>query len=343
MENQNIVVVGASAGGLEPLQDLVSQLPPNFPAAVFVAWHMPPEAPSLLPQILQRLTDLPVSHPVNHEKIESGHIYCAAPDYHLVIENNHARLSRGPRENHFRPSIDVLFRSAAWSFGARATGIILSGCLDDGVSGLFAIKRLGGKAIVQDPAEASFPDMPLNALKAVEIDYSVSVKAMGNLLIEFAAEKSPENGHRREPSKYMETEIKIALEENALEIGSLNLGEKTSYTCPECHGALVQIAEGRTVRFRCHTGHAFSLNSLMIEVTKGIETSLWNSLRVIEESQILMSHVARHLSENGNEEAAELLLRKVEFARKQASGLRELTFNNQILSADKVLADAAGN
>lgn len=343
MKNQNVIVIGASAGGLEPLQDLVSQLPAKFPAAVFVAWHLPPESPSLLPQILRRLTDLPVSQPGNYEKIEAGRIYCVAPDYHLVIEGDHVRLSRGPKENHFRPSIDVLFRSAAWSHGAQATGIILSGCLDDGVSGLYAIKRMGGVSIVQDPAEAAFPDMPLNAIKTVEIDYSVPIKAMGGLLTTLAAEKLHENGNHRETSKAMETEIKIALEDNALENGWLELGEKTSYTCPECHGALAQIVEGRTARFRCHTGHAFSLNSLMSEVTKSIETSLWNSLRVIEESQLLMSHIARHLSENGNQEAAALLASKIEFAQKQASAVRELTFNNEILSADKLRADSAQN
>jgi two-component system, chemotaxis family, protein-glutamate methylesterase/glutaminase len=339
MENQNIIVIGASAGGLEPLQDLVSQLPANFGAAVFVAWHMPPEAPSLLPQILARLTDLRVSQPVDNEKIETGRIYCAAPDHHLVINDDRVRLSRGPKENHFRPSIDVLFRSAAWSYGARASGVILSGCLDDGVSGLFAIKQLGGKAVVQDPAEALFPDMPLNAMKAVEVDHSVSVKDMGGLLRRIAAERGGGNGHHQ-LLKNMEIEIKIALEEDALKSGALELGEKTAYTCPECHGALVQIVEGRTVRFRCHTGHAFSLNTLLAEVTKSIENSLWSSLRVIEESQLLMNHVADHLGENGNREAAADLMQKVEDAKRRAQGVRQLVLNNEILSADKFKASA---
>ena len=337
---RDIVVVGTSAGGIEVLMDLLAQLPEDFPAAVFIVIHIPPEYPSKLPQILARCSILPVIHPSDNEKIKKGYVYVAPPDNHLIIEGENIRLSRGPKENHFRPAIDVLFRSAAWSCGSRVSGVVLTGVLDDGSAGLFAIKSRGGKTVVQDPNEALYADMPRNAMKAVEVDHCVSVKEMGGLLGNMVKESVEEEGNPA--SEQMELEVKIALEDNAFEKGAIELGEFTPYTCPECHGALVQIKEKKLTRFRCHTGHAFSLNTLLVEVTKSIDNSLWSTLRTIEESQLLMNHIASHLQEAEQNDTADLVLQKADEAQERAKAVRKLVMNNEILSQEKLSGNAKG-
>lgn len=338
---RDIVVIGTSAGGVEVLKELVAQFPADFPAAVFIVMHLPAEYPSKLPEILAYNCRLPVAHAIDEEKYENGHVYVAPSDFHLLIDGAQIRLSRGPRENHFRPAIDVLFRSAARSCGSRVTGIVLTGVLDDGAAGLFAVKSLGGAAIVQDPKDAPYPDMPLNAMKAVEIDYCVPVREMGGLLEKMVNDSAGENDFA--VSEAMELEVKIALDYNAFEHGVMGLGEPTSYTCPECHGALAQIIEGKISRFRCHTGHAFSLNTLLVEVTKSIDSSLWDTLRTIEESELLLKHIARHLQEAGQTDASVMVLRKSEEAKKRAETVRQLVLNHEILSQEKMGVNDAGD
>lgn len=191
MVKRDIIVIGASAGGLKAFETLVSQLPSNFPAAIFIVWHISPDHPSLLPQILARSTSLPVTHAIDKEAIALGHIYIAPPDRHLLVEPGYISLSRGPKENRFRPAIDVLFRSAAHSYGARVTGVVLSGSLDDGAAGLYAIKERGGQAIVQDPSEALYPSMPKAAMNAVKVDYCLPVIKMGTVLANLVDQEIP--------------------------------------------------------------------------------------------------------------------------------------------------------
>jgi two-component system, chemotaxis family, protein-glutamate methylesterase/glutaminase len=173
----DIIVIGASAGGLRAFEAIVSKLPPDLPAAVFVVWHISPDYPSMLPQILTRFTSLPVSHAIDGEPIQTSHIYVAPPDHHLLVEPETVRLSRGPKENRFRPAIDVLFRSAALSYGARVVGVVLSGSLDDGAAGLYTIKERGGIAVVQDPSDALHSSMPRAAMRAVTVDCCMPGKA----------------------------------------------------------------------------------------------------------------------------------------------------------------------
>ncbi|MDP9364956.1 MAG: chemotaxis protein CheB, partial [Chloroflexota bacterium] len=182
MAGRNIVVVGASAGGVEALVNLVRGIPANLPVAVFVVLHVPANATSLLPQILTRAGLLPAAHATDGAPIVHGQIVVAPPDHHLLIERDGIRLSRGPRENRSRPAVDPLFRSAARAFGPRAVGVVLSGSLDDGTSGLAAIKARGGVGIVQDPAEAVFPSMPLSAIEHVAVDHRLPASQIGPLL-----------------------------------------------------------------------------------------------------------------------------------------------------------------
>ena len=335
MLKPDIIVIGASAGGLKAFEILVSQLPSNFPAAVFIVWHISPDYPSLLPEILARSTPLRVKHSSGKEPIRPGHIYVAPPDYHMLVEWGNVRLSRGPKENRFRPAIDVLFRSAARSYGERVIGVVLSGSLDDGAAGLYAIKERGGIAVVQDPSDALHSSMPKAALKAVAVDYCVPIIEMGALLAHLV-NKAILVQEVNPVSKKMDIEVGIAREDNGLEMGIMKLGELSPYTCPECHGVLLQLKEGSLLRFRCHTGHAYSLNTLLAEVTQAIEESLWDGIRTIEASQMLMLHTAKHLREMNEHEAADLLLEKAEDAKRRANLVRQAVMTNEILSQDNL-------
>src|SRR5262245_28426519 len=171
MGSNRIVVIGGSAGGIEALKGLASQLPREFASAICVVVHTSSASPGLLPSILSRAGPLQAEHARDGQRMHAGHFYIAPADYHLMLEPGVLRLTKGPRENRFRPAIDPLFRSAAQVFGPGAIGVVLSGGLDDGTAGLHAIKRLGGTAIVQHPEDAVSPSMPINAAKHVSVDY----------------------------------------------------------------------------------------------------------------------------------------------------------------------------
>jgi len=178
----DVVVVGASAGGVEALSAMLCDMPSSLPTVFFVVLHRSPHRPSYLPLILERTSRLPAEHPRDGEKIRPGRIYVAPPDFHLMVGEGVVRLSHGLKEHHNRPSIDSLFRSAAQVYGQRVIGVLLSGMLDDGVEGLKEIKKHGGLAIVQDPAGAGFPAMPQNALAQVEVDYCLPVTKIRDLM-----------------------------------------------------------------------------------------------------------------------------------------------------------------
>ena len=335
MLKPDIIVIGASAGGLKVFETIVSQLPSNLPAAVFIVWHLSPDYPSLLPEILARQTPLPVKHARGKEPIRPGHIYVAPPNHHMLVEWGNVRLSRGPKENRFRPAIDVLFRSAALAYGQRVIGVVLTGSLDDGAAGLYAIKQQGGIAVVQDPTDALHSSMPMAAMKAVEVDYCVPCIEIGALLVDLVNKAIPVQ-EVNPVSEKMDIEVGIAREDQGLEIGIMKLGELSPYTCPECHGVLLQLKEGSLLRFRCHTGHAYSLNTLLAEVTQSIEESLWDGIRTIEASEMLMIHTAKHLREMNEHEAADLLLQKAEDAKRRAHLVRQALMSNEILSQDNL-------
>ena len=180
------IVIGASAGGLEPLREVVAQLPADLPVPVFVAMHLPANHQSYLPEILSNTGPLPALHPEDNLRIKPGFIYVALPDHHLLVDDGFVAVKRGPKENGFRPSIDALFRSAAYTYGSGAIGVVLSGALHDGTSGLWSIKRLGGIAIVQEPYQAQYPSMPRSALEYVDADYLIPSKEIGALLTRLA-------------------------------------------------------------------------------------------------------------------------------------------------------------
>jgi two-component system chemotaxis response regulator CheB len=314
-------VIGTSAGGIEALRTLAGALPGSFPASIFIVLHTAPNSPGLLASIMERAGPLPAVCVTKTEIIRPGRIYVPAPDHHLIVQSGIARATRGPKENRFRPAIDPLFRSAAQTYGRRVIGVILTGGLDDGTAGLAVVKKLGGTAIVQDPADALFPSMPLSALKHVTVDYRVPLAEIPSLLIRLTREPAADEGALAVP-EHIKIEVDIAQEDNALKAGVMKLGEPSLYACPECHGVLLQVkgeGEGQA-RFRCHTGHAYSIESLLSEMQEKTEDSLWSAIRALEEHVLLLRHLAEHVS--GEPEAARQLKERADQAQQHAQLVR---------------------
>jgi two-component system, chemotaxis family, protein-glutamate methylesterase/glutaminase len=318
---RRVVVIGASAGGLEALRQLVGGLPPDFDAPVCLVQHVAAESPGIIPDILDRAGPLPASLARSGDSLRPGHIYVAPPDRHLLLEPGRLRLTRGPRENRFRPAIDPLFRSAAQVYGPAAIGVILTGRLDDGAAGLWFIKQLGGVAIVQDPRDAPFPSMPQHAAAAVHVDYSVPIQEMAALLARLATTPAGEPVAAAAADR-LGIEVRIAAGDNALDAGVTRLGGPSVYSCPDCHGVMLQIDEGGRVRFRCHTGHAYSVHSLLAAMYEGMEKSLWSAIRVFEEAELLMQHLAGHLDEARHADAARRYAAEARELKTQVDALR---------------------
>lgn len=305
------------------MKELVGGLPEQFPATIILALHLNPNAPSAMPQILTKAGPLPASFPADFEPLKQGHIYVAPPDRHLLLEQGHVRLTRGPKENRFRPSVDTLFRSAAYAYGPRVVGVVLTGMLDDGVAGLWALKDRGGATIVQDPKEAPAPSMPQSAMRYVEVDYSLPLSGIAPLLKELAHTPAVEEG-AYPVSERMKIEVQIAKEHTAIDKGIQNLFEPSNYTCPECQGVLLQLKEGGILRFRCHTGHAYSAGTLLEEGRKGAEDSLWGAVRSLEERILLLRQLAEHLESNDHGVDAAPLLQEIEKAERKADIVRQV-------------------
>jgi two-component system chemotaxis response regulator CheB len=323
---KDIIVVGTSAGGIEALRVLVGALPADLAAPVFIVLHTAPDAPGMLADILDRFSRLPVKMATEGERIRPGRIYVAPPDRHLLLEPNRVRVTRGPKENRFRPAVDPLFRSAAQTYGPRVIGVILTGYLDDGTAGLWTVKQLGGTAIVQDPSDALVPFMPQNALAHVNVDYCLPLEGIAPLLVRLTTKAAEEEGAYQVP-KEVEIEVNIAKEQKALDAGVLQLGEPSNYACPECHGVLLQMKEGTLFRFRCHTGHAYSVESLLSDLTEKMDDALWNSIRAFEEGELFMRHMAEHLGNGENSRSAEAFLTRAEEAKRRAELIRHVATN----------------
>jgi two-component system chemotaxis response regulator CheB len=298
--------------------------------------HTAPDSPGVLAQILDRSGPLPAANAANRERIRPGRVYVAPPDNHLLLEPGLMRLTHGPKENRFRPSIDPLFRSAAQVFGPRVVGVVLTGGLDDGTSGLWAVKRLGGAAVVQNPEEAFMPSMPLSALSQVEVDYTLPLAEIAPLLVRLASTSVAEQGGYEVPEE-LNIEVGIAKEDRALGNEIFKLGTPSIFACPECHGTLLQLKENGRTRYRCHTGHAFSADSLLAEITAHVESSLWSAIRAIDESVMLLRHMAEHVGAEENAAAtAEQFLEKAKEAERRSEVVRRAVFAHENLSGEKV-------
>lgn len=343
MSKRDIVVIGASAGGIIALVEFLKCVPKDFEGYIFVVQHLSPFSPSVLPQILSRAGSLKAVHPRDGDQMKKNTIYIAPPDHHLLLEKDRISIKKGPKENRFRPSIDALFRSAAYTYGSRVIGIVLSGLLDDGTSGLWSVKRHNGLCIVQDPDDAEFPSMPLNVMEYVDVDHSVPICEMGSLVNRLTRELAPEKGQLSEKEKDLfETEVNIAAQDNAFEMGVLEKGDLTPLTCPECSGAMVQFTEGKIIRYRCHTGHGFTDSALLAGVTKAVEENLWKCLRGLEEAIIILEKTARQYEQSGKEEAAGMFYRKAKETHHRARTIRDHIFEQEQMSEDLRFSGSPG-
>jgi two-component system, chemotaxis family, protein-glutamate methylesterase/glutaminase len=332
MATHDIIVIGASAGGVQALSKVVGELPPDLPAAVLIVLHVPSHIPSLLPDILARDSNLQVDHAIDGEPIRRGRVYVAPPDHHLIIEGGRVRLVHGPKENLHRPSIDTLFRSAARWAGPRVIGVVLTGARTDGTVGMRAIKQRGGITIVQDPLEAPFPSMPLSVMHEIKVDYSVPLVEIPPLLNKLAYETAEEEGRYLVPDD-VEIEARIAeqeMEGDELIASVERLGKISKLTCPDCHGALWEIRDEEMLRFRCHVGHAFSAEALNEGQSQMLEIALWSAVRALEEQMMLAKRIVERARKAKQDRAATLFEKRAREAEEHCSVIRQL-----LLSAEK--------
>lgn len=342
MAQKDIVVVGASAGGMDTLARLVAGLPAGFSASVFVVWHTAPGLKSVLPRVLQKAGALPAAHAADGEPIRAGRIYVAPNDHHMLLERGYIRVTKGPKENRFRPAIDPLFRSAAYVYGPRVIGVVLTGGLDDGTAGLWTIKLRGGTAVVQEPSEAVIDSMPLNALSNVEVDHKLPVAEIGPLLARLTGQPAPaERAIPEDEERKIKREVRIAEEADALEENVMQFGELSPFTCPECRGVMAELCEGRIVRYRCHTGHAFSAHSLLEAGNEQVEARLWDAVRALDELVLLLNRLGKEFTKAGDLGAAELCFQQAREAHERSQPIREAATREQPVSADELREEAS--
>jgi two-component system chemotaxis response regulator CheB len=288
MPGRDIIVMGASAGGVDVLTQVVRGLPPALPASVFVVCHFPAGFRSVLPTILSRSGPLLASHARDGEPFYPGHIYVAPPDRHLLLAaDGRVRVTHGPRENHHRPAVDPLFRTAARYYGPRVVGVVLSGSMSDGAAGLLAVRSAGGVAVVQDPADALVAAMPLSATQIAGADHVVAAADLAPLLVELVqgGAAAPTGGSPvPDPIDKMPETVDRDFEQ---QIHNGHRGERSVFSCPECGGALWQVDEAKLVRFRCHVGHAYNGEALLAEQTEALEAALWTAVRTFKEKGVL--------------------------------------------------------
>jgi two-component system chemotaxis response regulator CheB len=328
MPGHDIVVIGASSGGVEVLSRLVSGLPETFPAAVFIVLHVRPDAPSLLPTILNRAGSLPAAHAVDQEPIQTGRIYVAPPGMQMYLHNRRVSVERGPRENQHRPAIDPLFRTAAHYHGSRVIGVILSGALDDGTAGLYAVKQAGGLAVVQDPADAMCSSMPTHALERVSVDHVVKPKDLADLLSRLVREPAPDSSARS--SVTLETPDEADGPFDPVVSGE-RIGTESGLTCPDCHGVLRQVEEGDVLRFRCRVGHAYTSQTMLEAQGDAVENALWIAVRSLEERAVLVQKLANNARRRGHDTVAALFDDRVEAVNRDVQTLRAVIATGRTL------------
>jgi two-component system chemotaxis response regulator CheB len=304
-----IFVVGASAGGLEAMRELLALLPRDFPAPILVIIHTSGDAPGLMPRVLQRASRMAVVNAIDYAPLKPAHVYVAPPNYHLEVESGRMRLVAGPRENGCRPAIDPLFRSAALAYGPAAVGIVLSGYLDDGSAGLHRIKQAGGVTVVQDPEDAIVPDMPRHAAERVRPDHTVPIRELAPLMVRLANEPVAATRVAEVPDNFS---------------SKVDPETPSVFTCPECHGTLWESEEGGTLRFRCRVGHAFTSDNMLQDQQLDVERALWAALRVLEENHELSNRLAARARAKGFDQTEQRYWTRAEESHRNALVLREL-------------------
>jgi two-component system chemotaxis response regulator CheB len=326
MAHRDLIVIGASSGGVEAVSKLLEGLPPTLPAAVFVVVHVRPDTPSYLPAILNRAGRLPAAHAVDAEPIRLGRVYVAPPGMQTYLQLGRIAVRRGPQENLHRPAVDALFRTAAHHYGPRVVGVVLTGSMDDGSAGLEAVKKGGGVAIVQDPKDAAFPSMPSNAIERADPDYCVPLVDLAPLLIGLA-------GNHVDPAPPLEVPLET-LEEAADGdpfLTSEERGIPSALSCPDCSGMLWEVNEGGTLRFRCRVGHAYSAESMEKAQFDSVERALWTALRALEERVALMRKLTADATRRRHHAVATMFEQRTRLIEEDARAVHRLITTGQVL------------
>lgn len=318
MPHRDIVVIGASAGGISATNELLRALSPDLDAALFVVLHVPPEGGTHLPDVLRRGNRWNVDYATDGARWRHRRVYLARPDHHLLVNSARLQVVRGPRENRFRPAIDPLFRSAAEHHGPRVIGCVLSGALDDGTHGLELIKRHGGVAVVQDPEEAIASGMPLSAIQHVEVDHILRVSDLAARLPGLVAEPVAAAPLVAQPKGAPDVAERTAHKQWRRD------GALTEFTCPECGGSLRELDYGSVLRFRCHVGHGYTADHLRADQIAGLDTVFWSALRALEEQSMLRRRMSEFAVLSGRRQAARLLEREARVIELRASAIRRI-------------------
>lgn len=322
--NHDVVAIGASAGGVEVLLGMASELPADLPASIFIVLHTSPDHPSALPDLLTKRGRLPASHPLDGEKIVPGHIYVAPPDNHLLLRQGSMDVARGPRENGQRPAADALFRSASTAYGPRVVGVVLSGYQDCGTAGMMSIKARGGVSVVQAPDTAKASEMPASVIERVPVDHVVRPAELPGLLTCLVNLPAPNE---------------VAPDELVAQLEGSKPGAPAELVCPACQGVLTEAAPGEFHHFRCHAGHAFSLESLVREQSEEMERALWAAVRSLEEGAAL----SRRLMSSATNELRRRFAEKAKTQMEQAGLIRDILLHGFKLDrSDAARLEASG-
>jgi two-component system, chemotaxis family, protein-glutamate methylesterase/glutaminase len=326
-----LVVIGASAGGIEALSELAAHLDLSMPAAILVVIHVAPTATSVLPQIIERAGRLPARHANDGDPLEPGVIVICPPNRQLLVEREHIRLHQGPREHGLRPAIDPLFRSAAATAGPRCIGVILSGVLDDGTAGLVAVKTAGGIAIVQDPETALHPDMPAAAIGHLDVDHIAApaaiAKALGEVVRVMGADPLDETDVHSGSGNPLS-------EEETMESGAID-----AYSCPACHGPLLEVDDEEVLRFRCRVGHVWSTRTLVAEQSQALEDALWTALRALEDKGALSRRLSARALDRGRAAMADRFASHAQDVEQRATVIRSVLDEVHVLTTDPSATD----
>jgi two-component system chemotaxis response regulator CheB len=342
----DVVVIGASAGGVEALKRMIAALPHDLPATVCLTLHLADDTPSLLPGILARVGSIEVLPAVDGAPLRPGVVYVSQPNTHLAVMGDHIELGPGAKENGYRPSVDVLLRSAAVARGPRVVGVVLTGMLDDGTAGLAAVARYGGATLVQDPTDAEFPSMPANALQGTPTARSLSLDALVDEVVRIvSSEPVPVEQPEVEAAvRERDTaEVRSALGHNPALPGGGTIGSPSPYSCPDCGGVLNEVLDDAPVRFRCRVGHAYNAESLLRHQSHTFEDALWTALRAVEEREEISQRLAGEAARAGRDWSRAHFARRAEDAHRSAAVLRGvLAQHREANSADPPLVDDVG-
>jgi two-component system chemotaxis response regulator CheB len=322
MNRRDVIVIGGSAGSTGPLKTLVAALPQSFSGSILIVTHVPSHGVRLLGQVLQAKTPLEVGYPRDGDPVLPGRIYLGPADRHLMVRDGHIVLGRGPKENMARPAIDPLFRSAALEYGPRVVGVILSGLLNDGASGLAAVKQCGGYAIVQDLDEAEAADMPRAALAAAAVDRAAPAHEIAELILAQTREGAAAHA-RVAPPPGLKLEVEIAAGGPVSSPKTASIAKPAPFVCPDCNGVLSEVEGEAPVRYRCQVGHALTGEVLDAFKHEQVEVALRTAMRIMEERATLVARLFEDAHDAGRNSAAQLYADRLREYQAQADVLRQ--------------------